>query len=606
MPNPIQKITSEPQKRSMLLERMAVDEEQRTVELAFSSEIEVPRSFGIEVLDHSPESVRLSRLQDGGAVLVDHDTRDHVGVVESVSIDSDRRGRATVRFGSSTRAMEVFNDVKDGIRRHVSVGYRVFKAVAEEMGDEEETRYRVTDWEPHEISIVSVPADPSVGIGRNLTDKGETMSDKENKPKAPAVDNAAIANEVRKQELARITELEQVGQQYNAQDLARELINSGGSVNDLNKKILERMGHSDPVEAKSPEIGLSEQEQKRYSFLRALNALANPTDRTAQEKAAFEYECSRAASEATGKSPEGILVPVDVLKRDLNVGTAAQGGDLVATDLLSGSFIDMLRNRAVMMRLATVLTGLNGNIAIPRQTGGATAYWVAESGAPTESTQAVDQVTLSPKTVGAYTEYTRKMLLQSSIDVEAFVRADLAATLALEIDRAAINGSGASNQPTGILNTTGIGDVAGGTDGLAPTWAHIVDLETQVATANADVSTLRYVTNAKVRGKLKTTEKATNTAQFIMVEMGGMNGYESIITNQVPSNLTKGSGTNLSAIVFGNFADLIIGMWGGLDLTVNPYAMDTSGGVRVTVLQDIDLAVRHAESFAAMQDAITA
>jgi HK97 family phage major capsid protein len=380
------------------------------------------------------------------------------------------------------------------------------------------------------------------------------------------------------------------------------------------------------------------------SFLRALDHLTNPTSRHEFDAAAFEREVSEACAKQLKASPKGLFIPADVLRqpvlspadtlraavpglqrliedhglggqstRDMTVGTDADGGYLVATDLLSGSFIELLRNAMMTRALgATIMAGLVGNVAIPRQTGGATAYWIAENGTITESTPALDQVALTPKTVAAYTEYSRRLLKQSSIDVEAFVRGDLAITLALALDLAGINGSGASNQPTGILNTTGIGDVAGGTDGLAPAWAHVVELETDVSVANAAMGNLAYLTNAKVRGKLKTTEKASGTAQFVWENSqtpgeGLLNGYRAAVSNQVPDNLEKGtSGTVCSAIIFGNWRDLIYGLWGALDLQVNPYSLDTTGAVRVTAMQDADVAVRHAESFSAMQDALTA
>ena len=186
-----------------------------------------------------------------------------------------------------------------------------------------------------------------------------------------------------------------IGDEYNAGDLARKIIAEGGSDTDLNKAILARMGKLKPVVASSPEIGLSEKEIRNFSFVRAINALANPTDRRAREAASFEFECSEAAAQRSRRESRGILIPVDVLKRDLTVGTATAGGHTVSTDLLTGNFIDLLRNRSVMMQMATLLTDLNGNIAIPRMTGGATAYWVGEGSAPTESQQAFDQVTLS-------------------------------------------------------------------------------------------------------------------------------------------------------------------------------------------------------------------
>ena len=192
--------------------------------------------------------------------------------------------------------------------------------------------------------------------------------------------------------------------------------------------------------------------------------------------------------------------------------------------------------------------------------------------------------------------------------LSSFTQRDLATTLALGIQQAAINGSGASNQPLGILGTSGIGSVVGGTNGLAPTWDHIVDLETAVAVANADVGTLGYLTNAKVRGKLKKTFVDSPGSGERVWQQGDapLNGYRAGVTNAVPSNLDKGTANDLcSAILFGNWADLIIGMWGGLDLLVDPYTGGAAGTVRVIVHQDVDVAVRHAESFSAMLDALT-
>jgi HK97 family phage major capsid protein len=349
-------------------------------------------------------------------------------------------------------------------------------------------------------------------------------------------------------------------------------------------------------------IGMSDKEADSFSIVRAVNALVTGN----WNDAGFEREASDSMAGKLGKRAQGFYIPTDVLMRDLNVTTSTAGGHTVSTDLLSGSFIDMLRNKMSVVGLgATMMNDLVGNIAIPRQTGGATSYWVAESGAVTESQPAFDQVTLSPSTVGAFSDVSRRLLLQSSMDVEAFIRSELATTLALEIDRAAINGSGSSNQPTGILNVSGIGAVAGGTNGAAPDWADIVDLESAVSVDNADMGALGYLTNASVRGKLLQTEKASSTGQYVWGEGNTLRGYNAAVSNQVPSNLTKGSGTGLSAILFGNWNDLIIGTWGGIDINIDTSTGSASGTVRVVALQDVDIAVRHAESFAAMQDAIT-
>jgi len=597
--------------RSFQVERAAVNEEARTVELAFASETPYERYWGVEILDLSPQSVRLGRMTSGGPLLMDHNSRDHVGVIESVQIGADRVGRAVVRFGKSARAEEVFNDVKDGIRRNVSVGYVIHKAVLQSTEEDKDT-YRVSDWEPFEVSLVSVPADTSVGVGRSMetTEPNPVIQIQENK--MPEINHEENQQRAVKDALGgeqkRIAEIIAIGEQfakYGADKLASEALRSGQPVDQFRAVVLQKVSTA-PVP--TADIGMSEKEAKNYSFLRAINALANPGDRKAQELAAFEREASDAFAGKHGRAASGFFVPSEVQRRDLNVATTTAGGHSVATNLLAASFIDLLRNKMALTGLgAQFLTGLVGNIAIPRATGGATAYWVAESGAPTESQQAFDQVAMTPRTVGAFTDISRKLLLQSSIDVEGFVRNDLATVLALAIDLAGVNGSGASNQPTGILNTSGIGSVAGGTNGLAPTYQNMIDLETLVAVANADVCAMGYLTNAKVRGKLKSTQKVATYGDDFVWEDGIVNGYNATVSNQVPSNLTKGTSSGVcSAILFGNFADLIIGQWGALDLTVDPYTGSTSGTVRVVALQDVDIAVRHAESFAAMKDALTA
>lgn len=616
----------------VLRERGSIDVEKRTVELAFSSETAVERWWGNEVLDHGKSSVRLGRLKRGGALLMDHERRDQVGVIESARIDGDKVGRAVVRFGKSARAEEVFQDVIDGIRTLVSVGYRVYESVLEKTKDGADT-YRINDWEPYEISIVSVPADVAVGVGRSadpvktpVTPEPQNpapdseiraMPDKNNTDTAP--DTAAEVQRATATATANATDTErkrvsdilsmgdQYGEKYPAvRSLAVEAARGSMSVDEFRAKAMEKMASTPTVTA---EIGLTDKEKRSYSLVRVMNHLANPRDARLREAAKFEIECSEAAAERSSKAPQGLMVPYDVLQRDLTVGTATAGGHTVETSLLAGDFIEMLRNALVLPGMgAQMLTGLVGNIAIPRQTGSATAYWVAESGAPTESQQAFDQVPMSPKTVGAYTDISRKLLLQSSISIESFVQRDLARVLGLAIQQAAIQGGG-SNEPTGILSTVGIGSVVGGANGLAPTWDHIVDLETAVAIANADVGTLGYLTNAKVRGKLKKTFVDGPGAGERVWDKGNepLNGYRAAVTNAVPSNLDKGTSNDVcSAIIFGNFADLIFGMWGGLDLMVDPYSNSTSGTVRIVALQDVDVAVRHPESFAAMLDALTA
>jgi HK97 family phage major capsid protein len=529
-----------------------------------------------------------------------------------------------VRFGKSVRAEEVFQDVAvDRIRQNVSVGYLIHEAKLVETKEGVET-YRVIDWEPLELSIVSVPADPTVGVGRSLETAGagsveqpakattthseppqtqevRTMSEVIT-PAAPAAPAAAPVQQ--RNHAAEIAAIAKATTGVGIDTLAMKSIVEGHTTEQFQAELIRHMA-TKPLP--SNDIGMTKDDTQRFSLVRLLNAMGNPDDQRAQKAAGFEYEvCRAAADKVTHREVKGLIVPHDVLKRNLLVGTPTAGGNTVATNLLSGNMIELLRNKMVLPGMGMqMLTGLVGNIAIPRVTGGATAYWVAESGSPTASGQTFDQVAMTPRTLGAQTAISRKLLLQSSLDVEAFVQNDLARVLALELQRVAINGSGTAPEPRGILPTVGIGSVAGGTNGLAPNWSHIVGLETEVAQDNADEGTLGYLTNTRVRGRLKQTSKVSGQNGFIW-EGGEVNGYQAQVTNAVPSNLVKGSsGAVCSAIIFGNFAELIMGLWGGLELMVNPYTNAANGGVIVHAFQDADLAVRHAESFSAMVDALT-
>lgn len=580
-------------------------------EFSFSSEEPVERWFGREILSHDVEAADLARLNDGAPLLFNHNMDDYLGVVEKAWIGDDRRAYARVRFSQHPRAQQIKADVDDGILRNVSFMYEVDAYTADPKGEV----YTAQKWKAYEVSFVTIPADQTVGVGRaeDMTReelKAKTVSQvgeespvlnaapvadfkgkqMENTPDAKTVRDDAI-----KAERERISTIQAMGERFKAQDLARQLIESGRSLDEARAAFLEKVGvEIKPVTGKDSDLGLSEKEVKNFSFLRALNALANPTDRSAWEAAGYERELSEAAAKKTGKTPQGILVPTDILRaramqqRDLVVGTPTAGGNLVSTDLMSQSFIELLRNRSVAQRAgATVMNGLVGNVAIPRQSGAGTFYWVAESGAPTESQQTIDQVTMSPKTGGAYTDISRKLLLQSSIDVENMVRVDLATVCALGIDLAAFYGTAADNQPRGLANQAGINVVD--LTAATPTFAEVVSMETAVAADNADIGTMAYLMGAAMRGSLKTTPKfGTGTEATIWEPGNTVNGYRTEVSNQIAP----------AEMFFGNFADLMIGFWSGLDLMVDPYSNSTSGTVRVVALQDVDIAIRHPESFA--------
>ena len=571
-------------------ENTAFDEvEERTYDFPFSSEQPVARYYGNEILSHEKGAADLSRLNDGAPLLFNHNPDRVIGVVERAYIDDDkRRGYARVRFSRNEFAQEVLRDVRDGIIRNVSFGYAI-----EKMEERSSGEFVATSWTPTEVSAVAIPADASVGFGRSLSDSEPepAASAAISTPPVPEMEDTTpdmevVRAEAVEAERSRIAEVTSLCNKHGMEDLGRQLVESGRSINEARTAVLEKLNvKEEPVNMKAAEIGLTEKESRSFSFLRAINYLANPTDRAAREAAAFEIEASEAAADKLGRASRGITIPMDVMKRDLNVGTATAGGNLVETELDSANFIDLLRNASALDQAgATVLTGLSGNVNIPRQSGSATAYWVAESGSPTESQQTIDQVALTPKTCGAFTDFSRKLMIQSSIDVENMVRNDLARVLALEIDRVGLYGSGSSNQPLGLKDTTGVltEDFSANT----PTFAEVVALESDVSGANALLGSPVYVMNAAMAGSLKTATKDSGSGQFIL-QGGEVNGYRAVISNQVASN----------DLWFGNFSDLIIAYFSGLDLMVDPFTGSTSGTVRVVALQDVDIAARHGASF---------
>jgi HK97 family phage major capsid protein len=369
--------------------------------------------------------------------------------------------------------------------------------------------------------------------------------------------------------------------------MAQKAIREGKSIEEFRGELLESIGSEKALQAE--EIGMTNKEVKRFSLLRAINALANPHDRRAQEAAAFEFECSRAAAEQYGRSAQGVMLPADVLrnwKRDLN---ATDEASLFTDDFRGGEFIDVLRNSSSVMQAgARILNGLSGDVKIPKKATAAASSWVTEGNPVSESEMTVSSVSMTPRHLGAFTDTTRQLLQQSSLSVEALIRDDLAQAIALAIDLGALQGDGTGGAPTGIKSTSGINTVDFGTAPvLVPSFAQVVEMETKVAEDNALRGSLGYIMNAAMVGALKTTEKATGTAQFVVEPGGTVNGYRAIVSNQAASG----------DAYFGNFDDLLVGFWSGLDILVDPYAGATSGNVRIIAMQTCDVAVRHAVSF---------
>lgn len=611
------------QHRSVVIDQ-AVDVEHRTVTASVASETPIQMwSDWKEVLSHAPGAMRMGQRQKSLPLLLGHDPDREVGVIDAIR-QEDGRTYATMRFASDEEGEKAFTRVKDRILTNVSIGYRVFKR----SEDEEQKITTATDWEIFEVSLVAMPADASVGVYRSLnqaTEKEPLMGDKNQTTAATAVQKETAPavqvseNEVRAAERARIQEIETMCRQFSIDDNRRnDLINRGASVDEARAAIMDTLSAQRQAPAADSkrdfDIGMSEAERRSYSLVRALNAHMTGNWR----EAGLEREVSVELARRMGRDSNGFFMPTDLpMMRDAGyyVGTPTQGGNLVKTDLLMGSFIDILRNKAAVMQLgATFLPGLVGKVEIPRQSGVSATQWIQETGTVTGSNATFDKVALDMKTIAAKSFVSRNMLRQVTMSVENFVRNELATSIALAIDLAALSGSGSSSEPKGLASQTGILTVEGGTNGAAITFDHLIDMETKVADANADGTSMAYLANAVTIGALKKIKDANNNYIWKPIVgasrnaiPGEVNGYPVARSNQARKNLTKGTSSGVcSEIFFGNWADLLIGEWGVLEILPNPYsaAAYDNGGLEIRALQSVDIAVRHPESFCRMADVL--
>jgi len=599
-------LNGEPLRRSAVVGNwQGANDDPEVIEFSFSSEEPVERYFGMEVLSHKSGAMNMVRLNSGAAPwLWNHNPDVVLGKVERAWQGGDGRGMVRTRWSPNTKSegsdeWKVRQNWEAGIIRNVSFMYSIDAPL--DLRSREGVAL-VTAFTPMEVSTVSIPTDVTVGQCRAIGEIAAPAADQTQPPiesMEPTIDIEAVKAQAAADERSRVSSITGLCRTHAADDLAQGLIERGATESHAMKEVLAAIGKraSQPAAPKaaaaqpiasggSADIGLTDKEARNFSFMKAMRAQLFPNERAFQNEAAFEREASNAAAQRMGMSPKGILIPNDVLSRSLNAGTASGAGDLIFTDARPGSFIELLRKRNFLTGLGvTILSGLTGPVAIPKQTGASQVYWKGEGVAAAESEPSVGQVNMTLKEMSAWTRFSRSLMLQSSIDVETFVRNDLVTVMALEQARVALYGLGSSSQPEGLKLTTGINtkDFNAG----QPTYAELVEMETLVAADDADIGTMGYVTNATIYGGFKTTEKASSTAQFVLEPGGTVNSYGVTRSNQVESG----------DVFFGVWNQLVLGLFGAVDLQVNPYSEDKEGNIRVVAHQAIDYAVRNPQAF---------
>jgi HK97 family phage major capsid protein len=644
--------------RTATFERGAKPNEERRVALAISSEAPVERWFGVEVLRHDATAIDLGRLADGRhPLLVNHDWDRQAGVIENPVIGADRVLRGEARFSRSALGEELRQDVEDEIRTLVSVGYRIEQMVEidpatgaakrtlsgdeferemrSQYGDaferagpaaarargEEPPVFHVTRWQPFEVSIVSIPADTSVGVGRAAGAANPAPPLAAAAPAVVPVVDTLPAKDSRIMDktpdqapadpLARVNAILDLGRKHDKYvtqaEIDAAIRNPAITVDAFRDQVWQKIESRHTNTSQAAAVGMSAAERQRYSFGRALAAAASGD----WSKAGFEREISGAVARAVGQEAEGFYLPPDVFKRDFTAGTAAEAGNLIATDLRADLYVDALRNAMALGQLnVRILAGLTGNVDMPRKSvAGTVAVATAENAALSETQPTTAKVTLAPKRVGAFVEVSKQALIQAAMSLEQMIRDDLLMGSAVLLENQAINGTAASGQARGLRSTAGIGSVVGGTNGLLLDWASVVGLESAAANANAEPDRFSgYLINTKTRGRMKVAQKAANLPFIWDNGATPVNGYRAAVTNNVPSNLTKGTASGIcSSVMFGSdWSMLVVGLFGAPDVVVDPYSLATTGLVRITLNQFFDVGVRQPAAFASMEDALTA
>ena len=609
--------------RTMLFTREAVNED-GSIDISFSSETDqVQRWFGIEILSHEPGAMDMTRAALGLPFLDNHECDDLLGRVENIRIGVDRKGRGTVRFSSSPEAQQIRQDMIDGIRPDISVGYLRMEEKTQVGQGGAPDIVTVTRWMPYEISSATIPADITVGAGRTATldtvevipthpaaPAGTTRKESLMTPEEIAAAQKAAEELQRSQALLARNErtealqLQQIATRAGLGQMASELLGSEKSLADVRGLILAEVAKREAQPLAAPNLDLTTKEAKQYSYARAILASACRQEGTPYARG-FEDEVSDTISKDLPSGYQnrgGVFVPLS-LRAGLDSGASTAGAELKFTQY-GGELIELLRNFAAVIGMgARVLPGLQGPVTFPKQTGAGTAYWLAENGGSdaTASALALGTVSLAQKTLQATTSFSRQLLTQSVLAVEPMVREDLAAIHALAIDKAAIHGTGASNQPTGIYRTASVGATAMG--GVKPTFGKLQDMITAVAVANALNKKLGWLCTPGLAGALAQTLVASAAGSDMIwkgkYDDGMVNGYKAIATNQVSAlmNVLVDTGGSSHGMLFGNWDDLLIGMWGALEIITDPYALKKQGMIEVTSFQLCDVQIRHAASF---------
>jgi HK97 family phage major capsid protein len=627
--------------------------DENLVPISFSSSNPVKRmSWGgmwwYEVLNHSGDSVKTDRLTQGLAVLVNHDANQRAGILQDGVID-DKTGRGNIRFNTTQFGKDVATEVREGTLPYISVGYIVHNESrvadidpADDEDDDYLGTYEADSWEPCEVSLVAIPADVSVGVGRDLStipqypvrfagipaippalptrSKETTMP--EIVPAVPAVVVVADHTETLKNERERVTGIALLQRQFPevlTRELAEKAIGEGHTRDAVAALVLEKKREKEATLNAGGQVQLNEKERSSYDFMRAVRSVSNSAGGGDTGEASFERDISQTIAKKLGRDTGGLFIPTtepifrqtreeQMRSRALVTSSSAAGGATVATELVS--FLDFLRPALRLTALgAEFMGGCSSNFALPKMTGDVGFNWVGEN--PGADNADVDptfgQVPFSPLGATSSTSWSRQLLIQSSIDVEAKVRNALLTRAAIGIETAALAGTGGT-QPTGILTTTGVNLKVMGANGAMPTKQTYIDLLTASFVANAALGAQKYLVTPEIAGYLAGVPELGNTIALPTFTYGAdgqgrINGHDAYWSNLLPKTGTKGTSAGVChAAIGGSFGVLTIAEWGAMEIILDPYTKARQSLVNIIANFLIDSNVTYPQALSVVLD----
>jgi len=546
----------------------------RRITAVLATEYPVDRAYGTEILQIERSAINFERFPL--PTITQHNMANlPIGVAMNPRI-INRELLADIVMGDSSEADRVYADIQNGVINNLSIGYSIDDAEEDDLGNRVITRFT-----PHEVSFVSVPADPRAVV----TARTNEMTELETRSQRISAKNKTMSEDHR----AMID----LGKRYDCLDEALECIDEGTGVDAFRTEVMKREADKTKAMAAFSRDGYEKRTDDRFSLSKAILGMAT-NDWSGAE---HERELMHANRSYATQNGSFVIAPKHMQRDILKSGS----GDNIVPDIYHADrFIDRLTTLSNVTPEITLLTGLQGDAVIPRMTTGSSAAFFAEGDSVTESTPVFDQIVLSGNTLAGYVQFSRKMLVNATPDVEAIVRDDLARAVAQKIEETIVNGSGSGAVPVGILNKNGINGVSIGDDGGAPTFSKLVDMIAEVRTDNIEGG--KFVMHSKTAANLRTRVRFTNDGHPILDDNNTIAGAPVVISNHMPIDGTKGNGTDLHSIIYGDLKQYVLGQFGALEVIVDPHTNMQTGLINVGIFVELDSDLRHLGAFCAMTD----